>query len=145
MYGMNVEGISSTAGNTATPWAIVRPTGTGVFGFKMSQVRHSAEKLMFVDAQTSAAAVIVDESGSGPFPGTNGKISNYDLVQERTGAGTLPQGAFDANRMTAWRHRGGANVAFFDGHVAWLKKGEIYSLDSTGKIVGNDRLWKVLQ
>jgi prepilin-type processing-associated H-X9-DG protein len=61
--------------------------------------------------------------------------------------GTLPGGgAYDATRMTVWRHKGGANVAFFDGHCAWLRKDEIYSRDNTGKIVTNDfNLNKVAQ
>jgi prepilin-type processing-associated H-X9-DG protein len=67
-------------------------------------------------------------------------------VQERTGTGTLPVGgAYDANKMTVWRHRGYANVAFFDGHVAALRKDEIYARDGAGNIVANTNLWKVLQ
>ena len=54
-------------------------------------------------------------------------------------------GAFDATRMTVWRHKGGANVAFFDGHCAWLRKDEIYTRDNAGKIVTNDKLWVVLE
>ena len=34
---------------------------------------------------------------------------------------------------------------WWDGHVASLRKDEIYSKDDTGKIIGNDRLWKVLE
>jgi len=57
-------------------------------------------------------------------------------VQERVGTGTLPDGAaYDATRMTVWRHRGRANVAFFDGHVEALRKDEIT----------NDKLWDVLR
>ncbi|HZZ44621.1 MAG TPA: prepilin-type N-terminal cleavage/methylation domain-containing protein [Tepidisphaeraceae bacterium] len=158
-YGMNVEGIhdtwtytdtnGQTTGNILTPYAVKRaatPAGEGVFGYKMSRVKRPAEKLRFVDANTSSTAVIVDESGSGIFPGTNGKVSNYDLVQERTSAGVLPNGqACDPSRMTVWRHHNHANVAFFDGHVAALGKEEIYSRDSSGNIVGNDALWKVMQ
>ena len=152
IYGMNVEGISDKP-NTATftnrtPWAITRGSpnfGTGVFGYKMSKLRRSSEKLMFVDALCNSTACIVDESGSGVSPGTNGQISNYDIVQERTGTGALPGGGtYNATRMTAWRHRGGANVAFFDGHVSWLRKDEIYQRDASGNIIGNDKLWKVL-
>jgi prepilin-type processing-associated H-X9-DG protein len=67
-------------------------------------------------------------------------------VQERVGAGLLPDGAaYDATRMTVWRHRGYANVAFFDGHVAALRKDEIYTVDAAGKIVTNDNLWVVFR
>ena len=137
MYGMNAEGIVDTTTvngqpNTITPWAIARPTGPGVHGWKMTQVKRGAEKLLFTDAITKAAACVVDESGSGINAATN-----YDKVGEST-AGTV-------DKMTCWRHRGGANVAFFDGHVAWLRKDEIYNKDAGGNIVANDRLWKVLQ
>jgi prepilin-type processing-associated H-X9-DG protein len=73
----------------------------------------------------------VDESGSGIKP-----TLNYDRVGESTSG---------VNKMTAWRHKGGANVCFFDGHVDWLRKDSIYSYDASHNIVGNDRLWKVLQ
>lgn len=136
IYGMNVEGISdqpTTATVTnPTPWAITRPTGPGVFGYKMSQVRRGSEKLFLVDAISSATACIVDESGSGI-----NKATNYDIVGEST--------ANTVKKMTCWRHKGGANVAFFDGHVDWLRKDSIYSYDANHNIVGNDRLWKVLQ
>jgi prepilin-type processing-associated H-X9-DG protein len=155
LWGMNVEGIIDTLtydpgtgvrNNDVTPWAIRRSLGgPGVFGYKMSKVRRPAEKLRFVDAMTASNLVVVDITGSGIFPGTGGRVSNYDEVQERTGAGTLPDGRpYSANRMTVWRHRGMANVAFFDGHVAALRKDEIYSVEN-GQIVANDRLWKVME
>jgi len=165
LYGMNVEGISADPNLVPqpTPWAVPddpalgSQRGSGCFGYKRAQVRRPAEKLRFADGMTVRGALawsagptdgicMLDKSGSGAFPGTNGKISNYDQVQERIGAGTLPDGAaYDATRMTVWRHRGGANVAFFDGHVAKLRKDEIYTLDDTGKIVANDKLWVVLR
>jgi prepilin-type processing-associated H-X9-DG protein len=156
-YGMNVEGISADPNLVPqpTPWAVPddpalgSKRGSGCFAYKRAQVRRPAEKLRFADGMTVNNAIapgVVDKSGSGAFPGTNGKISNYDQVQERIGAGALPDGgAYDATRMTVWRHRGGANVAFFDGHCAWLRKDEIYTRDNTGKIVTNDKLWVVLQ
>jgi prepilin-type processing-associated H-X9-DG protein/prepilin-type N-terminal cleavage/methylation domain-containing protein len=155
-YGMNVEGISADPNLVPhpTPWAVRDDPalggqrGSGCFGYKRAQVRRPAEKLRFADGMTvnPIGPGVIDKSGSGPFPGTNGKISNYDQVQERVNTGTLPGGEeFDATRMTVWRHKGGANVAFFDGHCAWLRKDEIYTRDKTGKIVTNDRLWVVLQ
>jgi prepilin-type processing-associated H-X9-DG protein len=156
-YGMNVEGISADPDLVPqpTPWAVPddpalgSKRGSGCFGYKRAQVRRSAEKLRFADGMTVGTGRgpgMIDKSGSGAFPGTNGKISNYDQVQERVNVGTLPDGAaYDASRMTAWRHKGGANVAFFDGHCAWLRKDKIYTRDHTGKIVTNDKLWVVLQ
>jgi prepilin-type processing-associated H-X9-DG protein/prepilin-type N-terminal cleavage/methylation domain-containing protein len=162
-YGMNVEGISADPNlvNNPTWWAIPddpalgSKRGLGLFAYKASKVHHPGEKLRYVDAMTVSPMPtsplvlgpgVVDKSGSGVFPGTNGMISNYDRVKEFVNVGTLPDGgAFDATRMTVWRHRGGANVGFFDGHVARLGKEEIYARDSTGKIVVNDKLWDVLK
>ena len=156
-YGMNVEGISADPNLVDNPtwWAVPddpalgSKRGSGCFGYKRAQVRRPAEKLRFADGMTinnMVAPGVLDKSGSGAFPGTNGKISNYDEVQERVNDGTLPDGrAYDATRMTVWRHKGGANVAFFDGHVECLRKDQIYSLDNAGNIVTNDKLWVVLK
>jgi prepilin-type processing-associated H-X9-DG protein/prepilin-type N-terminal cleavage/methylation domain-containing protein len=141
--GMNVEGIDEPPAWNSSRAPQANPAlGTKTFhAYKRSQVRQPAEKLFFVDANW----VIVNESGSGVSPGWNGKISNYDITKERTNTGTIPGlGAYDVTRSTAWRHNGGANVAFFDGHAAWLRKDEIYSV-SGGTIVANDRLWKVIE
>ena len=156
-YGMNVEGISADPNLVPNPtwWAVPddpalgSKRGSGCYGYKSAQVKRPAEKLRFADGMTInivGGPGVLDKSGSGAFPGTNGGISNYDQVQERANAGTLPGGgAYDATRMTVWRHKGGANVAFFDGHCAWLRKDEIYTRDNTGTIVTNDKLWVVLR
>jgi prepilin-type processing-associated H-X9-DG protein len=147
VYGMNVEGIdkgTSLDAANAGPWVAPVPPSTAIawHAYRRGQVRRSSEKLMFVDAMSP----LVNIWGSGQFPGWNGKVSNYDAFHERTSAGTLPDGrAYDATRTTAWRHGNGANVCFFDGHVEWLKKDAIYSYDSAANIIGNDRLWKVMQ
>lgn len=121
--GMNVATFNTTPGNSVTPQAAAP---TYFFGFKRNQVKHPTDKLMFVDAMN----ILVDRSGSGQLWGRN-----YDNVGERTGTGTLPTGqAFDASRMTAWRHNNGANVAFFDGHAEWLQK---------KTIINNTKLWDV--
>jgi len=52
---------------------------------------------------------------------------NYDKYGENNGG--------SADKMTAYRHNKGANVAFFDGHVSYLPKADI---------INNDKLWKVL-
>ena len=151
-YGMNVEGIDPDPATpnpsldaARAPWA----TATIAAGnpgahlrwnaYKRRQIKRPAEKLMFVDAMFS----IVNVWGSGVYPGWKGKYSSYDVMQERTSTGTTNGKAWDANRTVAWRHEGGANVAFFDGHVSWVRKDEIYRIEN-GQIVANDQLWKVM-
>jgi prepilin-type processing-associated H-X9-DG protein len=56
----------------------------------------------------------------------------------------MANGAINTQRTIAWRHKGGANVVFFDGHGQWLRKDEIYSKDSSGKIIRNEKLWNVM-
>ena len=107
-YGMNVEGISADPNLVPPPtwWAVPddpalgNKRGRGCFGYKCSQVKRPAETLRFVDGMTvnlTGGPGVVDKSGSGVFPGTNARISNYDQVQERVGAGPplppLPGGA----------------------------------------------------
>jgi prepilin-type processing-associated H-X9-DG protein/prepilin-type N-terminal cleavage/methylation domain-containing protein len=150
-YGMNVEGvdvgtqlerIDGTNNPTVpalAPQADKLTQGSATFhGYRRNQVKRGSEKLMFVDSM----AIVVNSQGLLHSPnGWNSKESNYDVIGEQS----APPASQDVQRTTAWRHQNGANVCFFDGHVEWLKKDRIYNLDpATGKIVGNDRLWKVM-
>jgi len=142
-YGMNVTGIDEEG---RTPSALATPPPPqclkGFHGYNRAQVRHPSDKLMFADCYGQA---LINVWGSGVFPGTNGKVANYDDTGVRGVTGTLPDGrAFDSTRTIAWRHRGTANVAFFDGHVGRLPKTDIYAFDNTGKIVPNWNLWDVM-
>ncbi|HEY1686962.1 MAG TPA: prepilin-type N-terminal cleavage/methylation domain-containing protein [Tepidisphaeraceae bacterium] len=103
-------------------------------GFKTSQVKHPSEKLFMADA----LGIGVNENGSGlsvpPAPSTLAN-ENYGTTGESITTG--------AERTTAWRHLGKANVLFFDGHVAGLRHDELTTRDSSGNYIGNDQLWKV--
>ena len=79
--------------------------------------------------------------GSGVQPGWNGKISNYDQTLDK---GYNGSDGTDNRRTIAWRHKQGANILFFDGHVAWTHKTDIYHMNGN-TIVQNDRLWKVME
>jgi prepilin-type processing-associated H-X9-DG protein len=78
---------------------------------------------------------------TGPYRGWHGQKSNYDLTGEVTNANT---NGINTQRTTAWRHKKGANVVFFDGHGEWMRKDRLYDKDAAGNIVRNDRLWDVM-
>ena len=150
-YGMNVQGVDEV--NASSPLALNSPpppqTLKGFHGYHRSQVKRPAEKLMFVDA----IWIVVNVYGSGAdAPAWNGmQTSSYDeagpaRVGPNGNNGALPSGkTYDFRRTTAWRHKGGANVCFFDGHVQWLHKEEIYSHDAAGNKAFNMRLWDVMR
>jgi len=141
-YGMNVEGIDEYG----TPSQVVpQPpliTNHLIHAYMTGDVKRAAEKLMFTDAIWSM--VNVWGSGVDKNPAVKGwknQSSDFDKIGERQ----VTTGGLDSTRTTAWRHRGGANVCFFDGHVAWLPKTEIYSFDNAGNVVANNGLWKVME
>ena len=154
-YGMNVQGVDfPITGPTDPVYDPVRapqckvgvPT-IGFHGFKHKQVRRAAEKIFIADANW----YVINETGSGIDPGRNGLISAYDLVKERvkntsTSGETVNGKGYDAYRTLATRHRGGANVLFFDGHVEWVQKDRLVMRDpaGSGKIVPNYAMWRVL-
>jgi prepilin-type processing-associated H-X9-DG protein/prepilin-type N-terminal cleavage/methylation domain-containing protein len=146
-YGMNVEGVDTDVPGSldtvkaphADP-ALNLATSSSQYrsfaGFHNPRVRRPSEKLFMADG----LFIVLNIKGSGVRPGMNNRESNYDYTKESTQV----SGPLDTRRTTAWRHKGKANVLFFDGHVSSLRKDEIYSRDAAGTIIGNDRLWKVM-
>jgi prepilin-type N-terminal cleavage/methylation domain-containing protein/prepilin-type processing-associated H-X9-DG protein len=128
-------------------------------GFRSSQVKHAAEKIFFADAMYGA----IDESGMQPIATGNdlnnnngekgwmGQDSNYDLVGENphdsnnTNHPDKIGKAWTSERTIAWRHHGGANVCFFDGHVEWVRKDKLSWDDPNGKREPNPKMWRVLE
>jgi prepilin-type processing-associated H-X9-DG protein len=136
--GMNITGIDVTLDSNhpeqdgiydsyETPQAMpTSANGAGFHGYKRSQVKRPSEKLMFCDA----LSILVNITGSGNKPGapllSDGRERDYDVISERTGSGTLPDGRkFDADRNIAWRHNDTANIVFFDGHAESRHKDDI--------------------
>jgi prepilin-type N-terminal cleavage/methylation domain-containing protein/prepilin-type processing-associated H-X9-DG protein len=167
-YGMNVQGVDINPkgtqnfawdpskapqadpnnNNTKTPpGAINYQVPWGAFhGYSVSKVRQPSEKIMFADAVWD----VINIYGSGIDPAwDNGGTSDYDLTKERVQTSPpntpLPGGGgFNCMRTIAWRHHGGANVCFFDGHVAWVRKDQIYNVGSDGSKQPNWKLWNVM-
>jgi prepilin-type processing-associated H-X9-DG protein/prepilin-type N-terminal cleavage/methylation domain-containing protein len=142
-YGMNVQGVDeanslspmSPAQDVPPPAQVVK----GFHGYHIRQVKRPSEKLMFADSSFA----VLNIWGSGVQPGWYGAISNYDLTLDK---GFNAGNGFDNRRTIAWRHKGGANVCFFDGHVEWMNKEFIYKYDpnTPGKIIPNMDLWDVM-
>jgi prepilin-type processing-associated H-X9-DG protein len=123
--GMNVEGVDGGANTNRVPkidpqlpQAQDPPAWQGFHGYKASQVRHADQKLEFVDSLTKLVNMYGsgDPTGSKTHPGTNAALwaRDYDNVHEAGSGGAV-------TRVTAWRHQGYANVAFFDGHADSLR------------------------
>lgn len=106
-YGYNIDGLAAYANPT-----------TYYMGYKRKDVRSPSQKLMFVDAT----------GGGVNIKGTR----NYDTYGEHWGL--PPGGGKPVTNVTAYRHTRGANVAFFDGHVEYLRRDQI---------VDNQSLWRV--
>jgi prepilin-type processing-associated H-X9-DG protein len=146
-YGMNMQGIEFDNGSPSTvthrlpiidpqcTQAINPPTGHGHHGFSASQVRHPDQKLEWIDAVTK----LVNMDGSGdpngrpkhapPSPDPWLWPRDYDNIGESGTNGTI-------TRSSAWRHRGYANIAFFDGHCDSVRYDGIKQ---------NAKLWEVVQ
>jgi prepilin-type N-terminal cleavage/methylation domain-containing protein/prepilin-type processing-associated H-X9-DG protein len=162
-YGMNIDGadygngaadvVYNIAKAPQADWnlnnPVVNPGHMSFHGFKNSQVKRGAEKILFADAMFW----FVNEWGSGVQPGWKGQVSTYDRVGERphstaAGNGNLPDGAsFNSERTVAWRHgkKTLANIVFFDGHGESVSKDRFVTKDSTGNVIPNYRMWRVLE
>ena len=106
-YGYNHEGLNGRA-NPPVYFT----------GHKRKDVRSPSTKLMFADATSGNI--------------TKNGATNYDKWGEFWGL--PPGGGSPVTNVIAYRHEKGANVAFWDGHLEWLRRDQI---------VANDKLWRV--
>jgi prepilin-type processing-associated H-X9-DG protein len=155
-YGMNVTGVDipehaanpdawDPRATQANPNPIIMPQYKRFHGFKPSQVKRPGEKLHFADAMYFVINVYgVSPNLTTQYRGWHAKNSNYDSIKENTYDDNSGNG-MNAQRTIAWRHKGGANVVFFDGHGEWMRKDLLYSFDNNRNIIRNDRLWMVMK
>jgi prepilin-type processing-associated H-X9-DG protein/prepilin-type N-terminal cleavage/methylation domain-containing protein len=148
-YGMNVQGVDIAENfvnadvwdTRATQASPLVPVYKRFHGFKPSQVKRPGEKLQFADAMYMVINLYGTAPNAAGFFGWHQKISNYDFTKEGS---YNDNNGMNNQRSVAWRHKGGANVIFFDGHGEWMRKDALYNKDSSGNITRNDRLWKVM-
>ena len=115
-YAMNSQCIRGRGGNwNRFPYGLAHC-------LKVFQVVKPADKLFFVDGQWFATCMWG---------------SDYIRVWDTTGD---KMGATEWD-TTAYRHSEGANIAFYDGHVNWLSKQEIYPIH----VLGMQQGWEALK
>jgi prepilin-type processing-associated H-X9-DG protein/prepilin-type N-terminal cleavage/methylation domain-containing protein len=95
-------------------------------GWHPGEIRNSASKLMIADATDWH----VNRQSAG----------RYDALGEDYGPPDPVKGTRYA--VTAYRHEGGANVVFFDGHAAWMPKSEVFDKDDPNRWGWAD-VWEV--
>ena len=94
---------------------------------KLSQVKNSAEKMQAVDGNWFYL--------DGPTANTPADWrTKWNIYGDREPNGSNPP------IMVEYRHKQGANVLFYDGHVTWMDKRDIFTQDEQF----NTKLWNIL-
>ncbi len=99
------------------------------FGLKITQIHKPATKLMFVDGGDFWAEM----TGA-----------NFKMYWDRWGQDIIKYRAVGVWGPTFYRHSEGVNISFFDGHVEYLKKENVffyYEGTSYGDSERNAQLW----
>ncbi len=131
-YGMNNDQLDGgfplnpdfLGGNTGAPHYLS--------GWRRRQVIAPSEKIQFVDAIGS-----VNSGGNPPYS------TRYFLPGWGENFVSDPTGLTSRSNIVAYRHRRGANVLFFDGHVEWLGY-DALKVDPAdpASVTNNTRQWK---
>ena len=94
---------------------------------KLSQVRKPADKMQMIDGNW----FYLDGPG---FNTPADWRTKWDVFGEREPSAINPI-------AVAYRHKQGANILFYDGHVGWLRKQDIHTND----VEFNKKLWNILE
>ncbi len=124
-YGWNrvTLGYVGDPGRTRTPG---QAFNAGYF-VKIAQVRRSAEKMQMTDGNWFYL--------DGPTMNTAADWRvRWNVWGEREPLGSAPP------ITVSYRHKQGANVLFYDGHVIWMPKQDVHTTD----VAFNTRLWNIM-
>ncbi|MGA2324186.1 MAG: prepilin-type N-terminal cleavage/methylation domain-containing protein [Sedimentisphaerales bacterium] len=114
-------------------WSGDIPTGTKVARIKLSMVKRSGEKLMFIDAGDIWVQKV---------------DADYKTLWDRYG--TKLQSYRDLGHWDPafYRHNDGANIAFFDGHIEYRNKKDVFYYRSATSLSPdeekNNALWYII-
>jgi prepilin-type N-terminal cleavage/methylation domain-containing protein/prepilin-type processing-associated H-X9-DG protein len=110
---------------------------------KIAQVRRSAEKIQMIDGNWFYLdgpwmdRGNVASSNSGPSETADSPADwrkKWDVYGDREPGGGNPV-------TVSYRHKQGANVLFYDGHVTWMPKQDIHSDDP----IQNAKIWNIIE
>lgn len=104
-YGMNSVGLRAIACNNGWCRVVNKP-----HTLKASQVVRPSDKFFFMDAEWFAVHWV-----------SANYLVYWDLIGDKMSS--------DEWDMPAYRHREGANMVFYDGHVKYLSKKEVFKVD----------------
>jgi prepilin-type N-terminal cleavage/methylation domain-containing protein/prepilin-type processing-associated H-X9-DG protein len=115
-YGYNSTEFIVPTGSVANPpdWITYSPVRPCSIGQEASAIKRASEKLAFTDSVDWWVA----------WDG-----ANYEKKWDLIGQGTIEQYRTAPDQVwgpTIYRHSEGANVAFYDGHVSYMKKQEVF-------------------
>jgi prepilin-type processing-associated H-X9-DG protein/prepilin-type N-terminal cleavage/methylation domain-containing protein len=110
---------------------------------RIAQVKRSAEKIQMIDGNWFYLegpwmdGGNVSSSNSGPSESAASPADwrkKWDVYGDREPAGT-------ASPITvSYRHKQGANVLFYDGHVTWMPKQDVHADDP----IQNAKIWNII-
>jgi prepilin-type N-terminal cleavage/methylation domain-containing protein/prepilin-type processing-associated H-X9-DG protein len=110
---------------------------------KISQVKRSAEKIQMLDGNWFYLEGPwmdrgdVASSNSGPAEVADSPADwrkKWDVYGDREPGGGNPN-------TVSYRHKQGANVLFYDGHVSWMPKQDIHRDDP----IQNAKIWNIIE
>ena len=114
-YGMNFQDFADPSIPSMYMYGVGTWPAKTWIAYKVSQIRKPSEKLAWADALFTW----IRYAGSSQYIG--------EIVAPAT------------NNVIAYRHRGGVNIAFFDGHAEWLPRKQVDVTYLT--TIQRDKLW----
>jgi prepilin-type processing-associated H-X9-DG protein len=141
-YGWNRTTLGYIGDPTRTTRTLSNAFNAGLF-VKAAQVKRSSEKIQAMDGNWFYLEGPWMNNASPTTSGSSNRAEvlaspadwrvKWDLFGDREPGGAIPI-------MVEYRHKQGANVLFYDGHVTWMAKQDVHTSDP----MVNGRIWNIL-
>jgi prepilin-type N-terminal cleavage/methylation domain-containing protein/prepilin-type processing-associated H-X9-DG protein len=141
-YGWNRTTLGYIGDPTRTQRTLSNAFNAGLY-VKASQVKRSAEKIQMMDGNWFYLEGPWMNNTSPTTSGSSNRSETlaspadwrvkWNLFGDREPGGAIPI-------MVEYRHKQGANVLFYDGHVSWMAKQDVHGPDP----MVNGKIWNIL-